>query len=262
LRGREGTPCETVEILFDSFHPERRILVRGCAVLHHDPGTGSHTEALIEEVSMPKTEPFEKYSDAYDEWFEKNSDPYEMELEVIRRLIPSGGEEGMEVGVGSGKFAAPFGIRIGVEPSERMAIRARAHGIDVYQGIAEELPFPDGRFDFVLMVTTICFVDDIDTSFREVFRVLKPGGCIIVGFVDKESELGRQYADRKEGSRFYKEATFFSTQEVLTHLETAGFEITETRQTLIPGEVPETIVEGFGRGAFVAVKGVKKVPGR
>ncbi|MBN2396766.1 MAG: methyltransferase domain-containing protein [Deltaproteobacteria bacterium] len=211
---------------------------------------------------MPKTEPFEKYSDAYDEWFERNSDLYAMEMEAIRRLIPPDGEEGMEVGVGSGKFAAPFGIRIGVEPSERMAVRARAQGIDVHQGIAEELPFPGDRFDFVLMVTTICFVDDIDMSFREVFRVLKPGGCIIVGFVDRESERGRQYTGRKEESRFYKEATFFSAQEVLTHLETAGFEITETKQTLIPGEVPETIADGFGKGAFVAVKGVKKVPGR
>lgn len=207
---------------------------------------------------MPKTEPFEKHSDAYDEWFKKNIDLYKAELEAIRQLIPSPGAEGMEVGVGSGKFAAPLGIKIGVEPSEKMAIKARMQGINVYPGVAEELPFSDGRFDFVLMVTTICFVDDVIESFREAFRVLKPSGCILVGFVDKESELGRHYADKREKSKFYKDAVFFSTQEVLKYLEDVGFRIVKIRQTLIPGELPETILDDFGRGAFVVIKGAKQ----
>ncbi len=206
---------------------------------------------------MPKIEPFEKHSDAYDKWFKKNIDLYEAELEAIRRLIPPPGAKGVEVGVGSGKFAAPLGIKIGVEPSEKMTIKARRQGINVYPGVAEELPFSDDRFDFVLMVTTICFVDDIIKSFREAFRVLNPGGCIIVGFVDKESELGRQYIDKKEKSKFYKDATFFSTQEVLKHLQEAGFEIEKIRQTLIAGELPKTILDDFGKGAFVVIKGVK-----
>ncbi|MCK5035134.1 MAG: methyltransferase domain-containing protein [Candidatus Sabulitectum sp.] len=206
---------------------------------------------------MPKIEPFEKHSDAYDEWFKKNIDLYEAELETIRQFIPPPGAKGVEVGVGSGKFAAPLGIKIGVEPSEKMAIKARMQGINVYPGVAEDLPFSDGRFDFVLMVTTICFVDDIIKSFREAFRVLNPGGCIIVGFVDKESELGRQYADKREKSKFYKDATFFSTQEVLKHLQEAGFEIEKIRQTLIAGELPETILDDFGKGAFVVIRGVK-----
>ena len=204
-----------------------------------------------------RIDPFEKYSDAYDEWFKRNSDLYDAELEAVRQLIPSG-IEGMEVGVGSGKFAAPLGIKIGVEPSEKMAAKARMQGIDVYHGVAEALPFSDCRFDFILMVTTICFVDNILKSFTEAFRVLKLGGSIIVGFIDKESELGRQYEDRREESYFYKEATFFSTQEVLHYLKRAGFEIEQIRQNLIPGELPSTILDGFGQGAFVVVKGTRK----
>lgn len=164
----------------------------------------------------------------------------------------------MEVGVGSGKFAAPLGIKIGVEPSERMAGKARIQGIEVHSGRAEELPFSDGRFDFVLMVTTICFVDDVALSLKEVFRVLKAGGCFIVGFIDRESALGKQYCEKREGSRFYQDATFFSASEVIMYLEEAGFVITKILQTLIPGELPKTILAGFGKGAFVAVKGVKK----
>lgn len=207
---------------------------------------------------MPKTEAFEKYSDAYDEWFKQNSDLYGAELEAIRQLLPPPGAEGMEIGVGTGKFAAPLGITIGVEPSEKMAIKARMQGIDVYPGVAEKLPFSDGRFDFVLMVTTICFVDNVISSFREAFRVLKPCGHIIVGFIDRESELGKQYADKRKKSMFYKEASFFSTQQVLKYLKEAGFQIEKIKQAVIPEERPETILDDFGKGAFVVIRSVKQ----
>jgi ubiquinone/menaquinone biosynthesis C-methylase UbiE len=210
------------------------------------------------ELIMPKIESFEKYSEEYDQWFDKHPDFYAAEIETIRRLIPSAGAEGMEVGVGSGKFAVPLGIKVGVEPSEKMASIARLQGIDVHSGVAENLPFSDSRFDFVMMVTTICFVDDIVKSFREAFRVLKNDGFIIVGFVDKESELGKQYSEKKENSKFYKDATFFSVPEVLSYLNVSGFVISNVLQTLIPGEIPNTIVEGFGRGSFVVIKGIRK----
>ena len=164
----------------------------------------------------------------------------------------------MEIGVGSGKFAVPLGIKVGVEPSEKMASIARLQGIEVHSGVAEALPFSDERFDFVMMVTTICFVDDVVKSLKEAFRVLKNDGFIIVGFVDKESELGKQYSKKKESSRFYKDATFFSAAEVLSYLKVSGFVISNVLQTLIPGEIPNTIMEGFGRGSFVVIKGIKK----
>ena len=206
---------------------------------------------------MAKTEPFDKYSDEYDVWFDKNVDLYEAELAAIRQLIPVHRSQGMEVGVGSGKFAVPLGIKVGVEPSENMATKARLQGIEVYSGVAEELPFSDGKFDYVLMVTTICFVDDVAKSLKEAFRVLKTDGLIIVGFVDKDSELGKEYSEKKESSRFYKDATFFSAHEVLSYLEGSGFVISNILQTLIPGELPNTIMESFGRGSFVVIKAIK-----
>ncbi len=206
---------------------------------------------------MPNIEPFEKYSDEYDNWFDYHIDFYQAEFEAIRRLMPPAGANGVEVGAGSGKFAIPLGIRIGVEPSEKMARKARLRGVDVFPGIAEELPFYDELFDFVVMVTTICFVDDVVKSFREALRVLKPGGFVIVGFVDRESELGRKYIEKEESSKFYKNATFFSATEVLQYLKESGFTVTNVLQTLIHGESPKTILEGFGKGAFIVVKGMK-----
>ncbi|MBN2189448.1 MAG: methyltransferase domain-containing protein [Chitinispirillaceae bacterium] len=207
---------------------------------------------------MAKTEAFEKFSGAYDRWFERNRAIYEAELAAVRRLIPSPAGRGLEVGVGTGKFAAPLGIAIGVEPSGKMAGEAVRLGIHVCKGVAEHLPFPGSRFDLVLMVTTICFVDDILASFREAFRVLKRDGCFIAGFVDKESDLGKQYAERRNTSKFYKDAVFFSAREVAGYLKKAGFSNLTGSQALVPGQPPDVVSDGIGRGAFAAVRGVKQ----
>jgi len=209
------------------------------------------------DFTMPKVDAFEKHSDAYDDWFVKNREAYEVELKAVQQLLPVGDVQGMEIGVGSGKFAVPLGIKIGVEPSGQMAVKAKQLGIEVHSGVAEELPFSADRFDFVLMVTTICFVDDIVQSFREALRVLISGGCILVGFVDMESELGQKYLQNRHKSKFYQQATFFSTREVLDHLETAGFGATEIKQTLIPDDTEKTVLDGFGEGAFVVIKATK-----
>ena len=206
---------------------------------------------------MPKIDAFEKYSDAYDDWFEKNPEAYAAELKAVCQLLPPGDARGLEIGIGSGKFAIPLGIKVGVEPSKQMARKAEKLGLEVHSGVAEDLPFTADQFDFVLMVTTICFVDDVVKSFQEALRVLVPGGCILVGFVDMESELGQQYLQNRHKSRFYQEATFFSTQEVLGHLETANFGTTEIRQTLILDDKEEAVLDGFGQGAFVVIKAIK-----
>lgn len=209
---------------------------------------------------MPKTTPFDTHCEAYDDWFEKNRDVYEVELEAVRRLLPPKGAQGVEIGVGTGNFAVPLGVRMGVEPSETIARKARQRGLTVYSGVAEDLPFSDSAFDFVLMVTVICFFDDVARSFTEAFRVLKTGGCIIVAFLDRGSELGSRYHEKRAESRFYRDATFFSAPEVLRFLEEAGFGQTEIRQALIPGEPLETIRNGFGAGAFVVIRSEK--PGK
>jgi ubiquinone/menaquinone biosynthesis C-methylase UbiE len=53
-----------------------------------------------------------------------------------------------------------------------LAQKARDMGIKAIKSVAEKLPLEDALFDFVLMVNTIYFVDDIQRSFEEVHRVL------------------------------------------------------------------------------------------
>jgi SAM-dependent methyltransferase len=205
---------------------------------------------------MANIQAFEDYSDEYDAWFEKNWDKYELELRAIAGFIHPG-LLGLEVGVGSGKFAAPLGVETGIDPSARMLHKATALGIRVTQAIAEALPFPASCFDYVLMVTTICFVDDLHRSFEEARRVLNKDGYILVGFVDKASELGQEYMARKDKSRFYRSAHFFSTAEVQRHLKGAGFGAMEIRQTLLSGAEASHIKDGYGEGSFVVIKAMR-----
>lgn len=205
---------------------------------------------------MAKIAPFEDYSEEYDEWFVRNKDKYEAELRALRCFIPANGC-GLEVGVGSGKFAGPLGIKTGVEPSHKMADKARKLDIHVLSGIAEDLPVPNNSFDFVLMITTICFVDDLKKTFQEAFRVLKKEGFIVIGFIDKDSELGNLYRANKDKSHFYSIAEFFSTEEVLACLSEAGFGTFETKQTIFSGYNSQQILDGFGTGSFVVIKGIK-----
>ncbi len=208
---------------------------------------------------MPGVTTFDKHSDDYEAWFEANPRAYDAELRAVRALLPATGM-GLEIGVGTGRFAAPLGIRYGVEPSRAMREKARERGIKVIKGVAEALPFGEQEFDFALMVTTVCFLDDIDLAFKEVLRVLKPGGCFIIGFVDRESPLGTLYRERRDKSTFYKEAMFYSVDELVGHLKDAGFRCFSFRQTIfrplqeISG--PEPVKEGHGEGSFVVVKAI------
>jgi SAM-dependent methyltransferase len=214
----------------------------------------------LRRAAMAKTDPFDVHTDDYERWFAEHAEFYDAELAAVDSLLPRERAGGLEVGVGTGKFAAPLGIPMGLEPSQAMADRAAALGIDVRSGIAEELPYPDSFFSYVLMVVTLCFVDDPLKAFREAFRVLKPGGFFINGFVDRESEIGRRYCARKETSVFYRDARFYSVAEVLDLLAQAGFRDTVLKQTLLPGTSAPIVKDGYGEGSFIVIRAAVPQP--
>lgn len=209
---------------------------------------------------MAKVKPFENYPFQYEDWFEKNKFAYLSELKAIEEQLPNSGN-GIEIGVGSGRFAAPLGIKIGIEPSKRMREIAKRRGIVAIGGVAEFLPFRNSLFDFALMVTTICFLDNIETAFKEAYRVIRTNGQLIIGFVDKDSPIGRLYQKRKKESVFYKIATFYSVDEVIYYLRKTGFKEFDFSQTIFHHlsaiKDIETIKDGYGEGSFVVVKAKK-----
>jgi ubiquinone/menaquinone biosynthesis C-methylase UbiE len=213
------------------------------------------------ESEMPKIEPFEKYYEEYDKWFDENKYIYLSELKAIKILLPKG--KGLEIGIGTGRFAIPLVIKIGIDPSPKMREIAEKRGIKVIDGIAEKIPFADNEFNFVLLVTTICFLDDIDMSLKEIYRILKPDGSIIIGLIDKNSAVGMLYLKNKVNDPFYKEANFYSTEEVINKLIENNFCCFEFKQTIF-GELKKNnkiqkIKDGYGHGSFVVIKAKKNL---
>ena len=209
---------------------------------------------------MARTASFEANTERYEQWFERHDAAYRSELVALRQIAPSSRLE-LEIGVGTGRFAEPLGIAVGLDPSPRMLASARTRGVNAVRGVAEALPFRDGVFDLVLIVTTICFVDDAHAMLREARRVLSADGSLIVGFIDRESRLGRYYQTHQDENVFYRDAVFFSAAEVEALLAETGFVAREWVQTLSAPLAQVTGVErpraGHGEGAFVAVRAGK-----
>lgn len=234
----------------------------------------------------PITEPFEAHTDRYEEWFERYESVYRAELAALERLIEAGGgtapdgrndvdrrsdadsgsadgewggsgDVGVEIGVGTGRFAEPLGIEYGVDPSHGMLQRARRRGVEAVGGVAEALPLGDDSVDLALLVTTVCFVDDLAGTFAEARRVLRPGGRVVLGYVDSESPVGRQYRERQDENPFYRDATFVSTDEIREILSRSGFRDFQFVQTVF-GRIEEVgldepVREGYGEGSFVGL---------
>lgn len=204
--------------------------------------------------------PFDKYYQEYEKWFSENKYVYKSELKAINHFVLKK-DKSLEIGVGTGRFAYPLGITTGIDPSQKMLGLAKEKGIDVYQGKGEKLPFPEKSFEFVLIVTTLCFLDNVERTFKEVRRVLEKDGNFIIGFIDRESPLGQKYLKYKEENVFYKQAEFHSTREVLDLLKKHNFKEPEVIQTIFGNldEINEVqnFKKGYGEGGFIVIK-VKK----
>ena len=88
--------------------------------------------ALSKVVQMFRINPYQNYANMYDKWFDKNRQVHRSELRAVRSFIP-GELCSLEIGVGTGRFAAPLEIRIGIEPAEGMRKIAQQRGINVLE---------------------------------------------------------------------------------------------------------------------------------
>ena len=195
---------------------------------------------------------FAENVERYDQWYEKHSDFFFAELAAIKKVIPAF-TKGIEIGIGTGRFAASLGIKFGIDPIYEMLEKAKRRGIKVTQACGENIPYENASFDYALMTTTICFLDDIDRAFAEVARILQENGTFTVAFIDRESHLSKGYQGRTKDS-FYSNALFYSSKEVIKKLEYAEFKIKDIFQTLL-SESEDTFQckPGYGQGAFVVI---------
>jgi SAM-dependent methyltransferase len=116
--------------------------------------------------------------------------------ERLRQILePRAGERVLEIGPGTGYYTLDLAEWVGADGAveifdlqqemlDHTIRRARERGlwnVNPTQGDAQELPFEDDSFDAALLVATLGEIPDQDAALREVARVLRPGGRLIVG---------------------------------------------------------------------------------
>lgn len=209
---------------------------------------------------MPKATTYTEHVARYDSWYDNHPAEYTSELDAVRQFVPAGAV-GCEIGVGTARFAAPLGVKVGVDPSLSMLSYAVKRNINSVAGVAESLPFKDQVFDYALMVTTLCVLEEPDKAVIEAHRVIKIGGCFVVGFLDFSSRFASEYVKRHASSPFAQGARFRTAAEVERYIKMAGFTGLSFVQTLFNPlenlEEPEKYRNGYGDGLFAVAKALK-----
>lgn len=171
-------------------------------------------------------EAFNAVASTYEAWFTSPLGKFvnHQELQALARVL-QGVQPGtcIDIGAGTGHIAAWLagqGHQVtAVEPSYAMRQEGlqRTVGLAIHwcDAQAENLPFADASFDRALLFTTLEFVRQPAQTLAEAFRVVRPAGQVIVGFLHALSPwvaLYRYKADR--GAEPWRAATFFTGDDV------------------------------------------------
>ncbi|MBI5515926.1 MAG: methyltransferase domain-containing protein [Deltaproteobacteria bacterium] len=108
----------------------------------------------------------------------------DLELSVAEPFARGG--RVLEVGCGTGlileRLARVASHATGLDLSPGMLEKARERGLDVHEGLATALPFPDDTFDLVCSFKVLAHVPDIRGALGEMVRVCRPGGVVLAEF--------------------------------------------------------------------------------
>ena len=119
--------------------------------------------------------------------------------EFVRVLAPQVGERILDVGSGPGFLASAIAIAVesegavcGVEISEPLNAVARAHckhqaWVEIRHADATQLPLPSAFFDAAISTQVLEYVPDVDVAIAEMFRVVRPGGRVVIVDTDWDS---------------------------------------------------------------------------
>ncbi len=166
-------------------------------------------------------------------------------LERLRSRVEPEGTRLLDLGGGTGATTVTFGTGarelVVLEPDARKVSRGRAAGAPVtfVPGVAEALPYGDGRFDRVVSLLSFHHFSHADVALREVARVLGPGGRLVVYDFDRSTLSGRWVAFF-EGHVARHPMRFVTAADLERQVRAAGFR--RTRR------------ESFGSGAFVVAE--------
>jgi SAM-dependent methyltransferase len=177
---------------------------------------------------------------AYQEWraSELGRITDRIEERLVLELVGSvAGKQVLDVGCGDGVLAVHLaeagGIVTGLDAKPGMLAAARQRSntsgaaAAFVEGDAQSLPFANGSFDVVMAVTVLCFVADAERAVREMARVLRPGGRLVLGELGRASlwaakrRLSGWLGSRTWGSARFRTAGELRSLAIAAHLDVA-----------------------------------------
>ncbi|TMH45575.1 MAG: methyltransferase domain-containing protein [Betaproteobacteria bacterium] len=146
-------------------------------------------------------------------------------------------------------IVGPHGSVVSVDRSYNMLDVARKSvptpGI---QASAEDLPFPDNQFDFLSMGYALRHVDDLNDTFAEYRRVLKPGGSVLImELTPPKSAIGRRFV------KFYLNSVVPTIARIGTRSDDARTLMKYFWDTIDSCVPPQSILDAMKRSGFADV---------
>ena len=171
---------------------------------------------------------FNNIATQYDEWYSQKKGAFVDRVETdlafgMLKLEP--GMKVLDVGCGTGNFSMKLAgmgcVVTGIDVSEEMLKVAwgKAAELDLsisyLQMDATELAFEDGAFDVVLAMAAVEFIEDTARAVKEMFRVAKVGGQILIGTINADSDWGDYYQAKKlQENSIYRYADFKTIEDL------------------------------------------------
>jgi len=149
--------------------------------------------------------------------------------------------DALEIGAGTGRNLPLYPTAVThlvlSEPNRHMRARlcrvaAGRADVDVVDAAAEGLPFDDATFDAVVCTLVLCSVRDPARSLTEIYRVLRPGGCLV--FIEHVAAVGRpprlRWQERLEPLWKRLAGNCHLTRRTEADIVSAGFELLDVRR--------------------------------
>lgn len=222
-----------------------------------------------------KAQLFDDWPDRYDRWFTTpiGSLVKRVEWELILDFLrPARGDFLLDAGCGTGIFTLDMlscGARVvGLDLSLSMVRRARKKApsspLRILSADILRLPFPENSFDKTVSITALEFIPEGKKAVRELFRVTRKGGTVVVATLNSLSPWAeRRREEAKRGHDLFSKAVFRSPEELAALAPVKGE--TRTAVHFSREEKPDRAreIEKRGQssnlktGAFLAARWIK-----